>query len=267
MGFVKTAEEIQRIQEVSRRGRFVNAQMLSVEYLTIPEVLSHALPPPLTPASEPRVTAMVGRWQSNCVGDFDGAALYLACRWGEIEGDYVLAMWMSTDKATIFGRDLYGEPKKISSNELFQSRDRVFGYVDRDGTRIMELECRPTTELGSSESQSQEFNFKARPASTGVGLEEDAILTVTTYDNSLTTTREGPGAVRLRSTVHDPVEELQVVQTRRASYIEGELVGECRSIASTPADVFLPYHYGRHDDWAALDTETTTRSVSPTMTN
>jgi hypothetical protein len=22
-----------------------------------------------------------------------------------------------------------------------------------------------------------------------------------------------------------------------------------------PKDVFLPYHHGRHDDWAALDTE------------
>jgi hypothetical protein len=26
-------------------------------------------------------------------------------------------------------------------------------------------------------------------------------------------------------------------------------------VATTPADVFLPYHHGRHDDWSALDTE------------
>jgi acetoacetate decarboxylase len=256
MGFVKTAEELQRIEGVSRRGRFVSAQMLSVEYLTTPEAIAHVLPPPLLPASEPRVTAMVGRWRSNCVGDFDGAALYLASRWGDIEGDYVLAMWMSSDKATIFGRDLYGEPKKISRNQLYQNPDRVVGYVDRDGTRIMELELRPTTELGAGSSQSQEFNFKARPASTGIGLEDDAILTLTTYDNSFTTQRSGPGRISLRSTVHDPVEEMQVVEVRGGAYIEGELVGECRSVATTPADVFLPYHYGRHDDWGALDTET-----------
>ena len=24
---------------------------------------------------------------------------------------------------------------------------------------------------------------------------------------------------------------------------------------ATPADVFVPFHYGRHDDWSELDTE------------
>ena len=40
-----------------------------------------------------------------------------------------------------------------------------------------------------------------------------------------------------------------------ATYLECDLIGHCEAVARVPADVFLPYHYGRHDDWSALDTE------------
>ena len=55
---------------------------------------------------------MIGRWQSNCVGDYCGGALYVAARHEGVEGDYVLAMYMDADPAIVFGRDLFGEPKK-----------------------------------------------------------------------------------------------------------------------------------------------------------
>jgi hypothetical protein len=41
----------------------------------------------------------------------------------------------------------------------------------------------------------------------------------------------------------------------RASFVEADLIAACEAVATTPADVFLPFHYGRHDDWSALDTE------------
>jgi hypothetical protein len=41
----------------------------------------------------------------------------------------------------------------------------------------------------------------------------------------------------------------------KSTYVECDLIGRCEAVATTPADVFLPFHYGRHDDWSALDTE------------
>ena len=66
---------------------------------------------------------------------------------------------------------------------------------------------------------------------------------------------EGTGTLRLRSTVHDPLDDIEVCELRGASYIEGDLLSTCRPLARLPAEEFVPYLYGRLDDWSALDTE------------
>jgi acetoacetate decarboxylase len=255
MGFVKTAEEIARIEDALSHPRFVNGEMLSVDFLSDPEVVAAVLPPPLEPADEPLLSAMVGRWQSNCVGDFAGGAIYVAARHEGSEGRYVLAMWMDGDVPTIYGRDLFGEPKKLAESRLHRRGDEYSAWLQRGGVRLLELRAELPTDLGPSEGEGVNFNFKARPAANGVGLEEDAILTRATFHTIVRKARAGSGTLALHGTVHDPVDELPIVSIAGASYIECDLIGACQSVATVPADVFLPYHYGRHDDWSALDTE------------
>ena len=255
MGFVKRPEEIERIQHALSNPRFVNGEMLSVDFLTDPAFVEEVLPPPLEPADQPAITAMVGRWQSNCVGDFYGGAIYVAARHEGVDGAYVLAMYMDNDIPTIYGRDLFGEPKKLATSQVHRHGENFTGYVDRHGVRIIELHCQLPTDLGPSESEGVNFNFKARPAADGNGLEEDAILTMATFQTTTTAAREGAGSVVLRSTVHDPLGEIPVQQVLRGAFVECDLVGSNKKVATVPADVFLPYHHGRHDDWSALDTE------------
>jgi acetoacetate decarboxylase len=255
MGLVKTPDEIARIERVMSHPRFVNSEMLRVDFLTDPDVVAHIVPPPLQPAAEPLVGAMIGRWRSNCVGDYCGGALYVAASHDEVDGDYVLAMWMDADAAMIFGRDLFGEPKKHASSQVYRSGSRFSGWVDRGGVRLLEIHADLPTDVAASEGGGVNFNFKARPAANGIGLEEDAILTLATFRSTIHAAREGTGSVRLRGTVHDPIDEIPVVSVVRASFVECDLAAEARSIATVPADAFLPYHHGRHDDWSALDTE------------
>jgi acetoacetate decarboxylase len=85
MGFVKTPEEVARIEKVASHPRFVGSEMLTIDFLTTPEFVASVLPPGLEPATEPLVTAMVGRWRSNCVGDYAGGAIYLMARHKTIE--------------------------------------------------------------------------------------------------------------------------------------------------------------------------------------
>jgi hypothetical protein len=80
-------------------------------------------------------------------------------------------------------------------------------------------------------------------------------LTLAEFDNVLSVRKEGPGSLRLASSVHDPLGEIPVVTLRQASYIEGDLIARARTIARIPAKAFVPYLYGRLDDWTALDTE------------
>jgi acetoacetate decarboxylase len=49
---------------------------------------------------------------SNSVGPFMGAALYLRAKYGDLVGNYCVTMPMSTSQAVSFGRELYGEPGK-----------------------------------------------------------------------------------------------------------------------------------------------------------
>jgi acetoacetate decarboxylase len=255
MGFVKRPEEISRIQDALRHPRFVNGEMLTVDFLTDPAVVARILPPPLEPADAPRVTAMIGRWQSNCVGDFHGAAIYVAARHDGLDGDYVLAMYMDNDVPTIYGRDLFGEPKKLAESALHRHGDTFHGWLDRGGVRLMELHGELPNQLGSADVEGINYNFKARPSADGIGLQEDAILTRATFQTHIVCAQDGAGSVVLRGSVHDPLDELPVVSVLRGAFMECDLIGACQAVATVPADTFLPYHHGRHDDWSALDTE------------
>lgn len=255
MGYVKTAQEIARIEHALSHPRFVNGEMLSVDFLTDPEVVAQILPPPLTPSDTPALNAMVGRWQSNCVGDFSGGAIYVEACHGDVTGRYVLSMWMDGDVPTIYGRDLFGEPKKLAESRLHRSGDRSTAWLQRGGVRLMELSADLAEDRGRSETGGVNFNFKARPSADGIGLEEDAILTMATFETIIRVHKVGTGSLTLRGTVHDPVDTLPIRSIVGAAYIECDLIAHCEKVATTPADVFLPYHHGRHDDWSALDTE------------
>ena len=86
-------------------------------------------------------------------------------------------------------------------------------------------------------------------------LGHDAVVTLAEFDNSLTVRREGRGAVKLLSTIHDPVADIRIVTIRGASYVEGDLVARARTVGRIPKDQFFPYLLGRMDDWSQLDTE------------
>lgn len=255
MGFVKTAEEIARIEHALSYPRFVGGQMLSVEFQTDESVVAEVLPPPLEPSAAPAVRAMIGRWESNCVGDFSGGSIYVSARHEGIEGEYVLAMYMNCDVPTIYGRDLFGEPKKIAESVLRRRGDAFRGYVERGGVRIIDLQGEMSKDLGAFDAEGYNFNFKARPDAGGSGLQEDAILTRAHFEVHATSALEGAGSVVLRGTVHDPLDEIPVRSVTKATYTECDLIGSCEAVATTPAGVFAPYHHGRHDDWSALDTE------------
>ena len=59
MGFVKTADEIARIEDELASARWTGA-WLSMQFLTEPETVRRLLPPPLQPAAEPLAAVSVG---------------------------------------------------------------------------------------------------------------------------------------------------------------------------------------------------------------
>ncbi len=255
MGFVKTAEEIARIEAVIANPSFSGGESLSVEFLVDPGFIEAVLPPPLEPIEEPRMRAMVGRWQSNCAGDFAGGALYISVRHLGVAGDYNFFQYMDTDASVIYGRDVFGEPKKIARSSLRRRGDRLRGSLERGGVPIIELEGEMERDLGPGLHHRSSFNFKSRPAADGRGLEEDAILTRADFESEARVALEGSGSLRLRGTAHDPLDEIPVTSVLRATYTEADMRAKCNAIARVPREAFLPHHHTRNDFWPAHSTE------------
>jgi acetoacetate decarboxylase len=259
MGFVKTADEIAAIQHELSTPRFVATSTLSVVYETDPEAMQHALPPGFRVRGD-TARAKVGRWVSN-IGDFNGGALYLPATYEGLEGDYVIRMYMDRDRPTIFGRELYGEPKTLASTDLVRDADHVAGWLERDGVRIMELAADLDADLGPSRTLGRCFNIKLMWAPDGCSLLADPLVTLAEFDDHASVRRAGTGSISLCGTVHDPLDEFPTGKVVGAYYAEADARASCRVVGSIDRDTFMPYAYGRLDHYADLSTIAAPTSV------
>jgi acetoacetate decarboxylase len=254
MGFVKTAEEIKRIQASLREPKFYSAQMVTVEYRTRPEIIRRVLPPGLEPTDKPLVKAMIGRWgRSNCVHAFEGGGLYVEARHGEHVGDYCLAMPMSTDAAIIYGRELFGEPKKQATTTLERRGNRIRAKCVRYGKPILAIDATMEKKEPLAEGGFVNFHYKFLPSADGSGLQWDPALVMATFKTRVTHHESGRAKLTLGNTVHDPLADIEIVEILGASYVEGDIDSRCRTLTTVKAAEFLPYAYGKVDDWSALD--------------
>jgi acetoacetate decarboxylase len=237
--------------------RFVGEQLL-VRFRTDPAVYRRLLPPPLEPGDEPVAVAAVGRWRSNCVGDYAGGSVALGAVHAGDPGGFAVGMWMDSEPAVAFGREVFGEPKKLGRSELTRDGNRVHGWIERHGVRLVSLRATldADSESGPAETSRLAFNYRARTSADGRGLAGPAVLTRTTFATRLEARTTGTGTVTLRSGPHDPAGEIPVLEVLGAEYQVHDLRATCVPSDEVPAAEFLPFHLGRQDDWRSLNTLT-----------
>lgn len=253
MRFVKTEDEIRRIQGVFARCHFLGVRSLSVLFETTPEAVRALLPPPLEPVPGALATAWVADIaNSNCVGPFMGAALYVSARYQDITGDYCVTMPMSTPEAVTFGRELYGEPKKLAKIAFETQDDHVWGSAERRGIRFLSLRGRMTAEGGTGRKQTSSFFFKFTPRADGSGFDSPPRLVHVTGDVTVQTARTGRGEVIFRDSPHDPVADIPVRQVIGAVYTDGHLYTTGRVLCEADPDAFMPYAFSKLDDFSEI---------------
>jgi acetoacetate decarboxylase len=254
MGFRRTPAEIVEIQRTLSGVEFVGGESLSVDFLTRPETVRALLPAELEPGDRPRVTAQVSRWRSNCVGDFDASAIYVSARHGDVAGDYVLTMFMDSDVPMLFGRDLFGEPKKIGTSKLYRNDGHMSGTLERGGTRLIRIEAELADDSGPTTVLGRNFNVKYELAPDGGSLVGTPTLTMAEFDQAVSVRRKAEATLHLGSTVHDPLGDLEIVEVLGGVYVETGMRATCVPVATLDADAFLPLALGRSDYWPALAT-------------
>ncbi len=248
MRFVKTADEVRKLQSIYARPQFMATRSLYVLFETKPEAVEALLPPPLEPTAEPIGSAWVGDiGNSNCVGPFMGAALYVRARYRDLVGDYCLTMPMSTHAAVTFGRELYGEPKKLAKVVLERRGEHVWGSVERHDIRYMSLRGRMEGPGPTGRHQSSTFHFKFLPRPDGSGFDHPPLLVHITTETTVNTAERGKGEVVFRDSPHDPVADIPVTQVIGATYAEGVSYTSGRVLCEVDPEAFLPYSFGKMD--------------------
>lgn len=251
---MKTEEELARLQRLLGAPAFLNGESLTVEFTTDAEVVARLLPPPLEPTDEASGMITIGSYQGNGIGDYAGGSLYLSARHGAVEGGYPITLWMDSEAAVHYGRELFGEAKKFGRCRIYGGSERSVASVRRGGAYMKLRVDHLGEDEGACEVERTAFNFRSRTAADGVGLDGPAQLTHTVFRSRIHTRRSGSGSIEIRGSVRDPLEEIPIRSVGAATFATLDTTATCRVAATVPAADFLPFHYGRLDDWTQLDT-------------
>jgi acetoacetate decarboxylase len=247
--------EERRNREVEAVQRQIWTKAVTVVFETDPAAISAVLPPPLEPSAAQGATARL-RIATVDMGTglkpFGAGWFGVRCRHGSTEGEYALFMPMTTEQATIGGRETFGEPKKIADVTLQVDGSSVQAWIERMGFRAAEVTGQMGEELPGYEKDKVDFYFKLGPSPDGVGLDGDPPFVYCHRHESARAVRRIDGELKLMESPLDPVADFPVRSIMSMEYAEiagtqrGEIVGR------VPAEDLLPYVHQRYDDLSVL---------------
>src|SRR6266576_5114840 len=133
------APETQRNREVEATTAKIWSTAVTVIWETDPDVIKAVLPPTLEP-SEPLARIRFATVDMGTGIPVFGAGWFgVRARHGKVEGEYPVFMPMTTEQATIGGRETFGEPKKIGDVTLQLDGSRLTAAIARMGFRVAEI--------------------------------------------------------------------------------------------------------------------------------
>lgn len=252
MVFPRTPKVLEDYKARLTRPHFGPGRRLTVEFEMEPDQYLALLPPLMDPVEGYRAVVGIGQWESNSIGPYNGGSLSLIASHQGVVGGVAVNMWMDSEVAVQFGRDVLGEPKKLALSGLSVAGGHARAWIERHGVRIIEIAAELGDDAGPSEVSRLSFNYRSRPSVDGFHLTEPITLTKTTFATSIRVQRFGSGDVMLRSTPHDLLGRILVKRIVRAEYQEHDILANTEAIASVSAEEYLPFHYGKLDDFSAL---------------
>src|SRR3989304_4888637 len=176
MSYVWSQEQVDRYfgyyRDITDHHEFA-----SVSYDTTEEFVRSVLPPCLEPAARPTVSVGVSAFMEfvggapNRPGRDRAALIGVNARHGGLEGTYYLTVVETEEVNIVTGRELWGMPKKQGQVDFFNDGDRLFGYVERRGHRLIELEATLGPDEGPGEPQTEiDLELRGHFGANGGGL-------------------------------------------------------------------------------------------------
>jgi acetoacetate decarboxylase len=244
--------EAQRNREIEATKAKIWSTAVTVIWETDPDVIRAVLPPPLEP-SEPLARIRFATVDMGTGIPVFGAGWFgVRARHGSVEGEYPLFMPMTTEQATIGGRETFGEPKKIGEVSIDVDGNNVVARFARLGFTPAVVRGTLGNAIEIPPRDKCDFYFKCSPSPDGKGFDTEPALVHTYRHEEARDGRAIDGTLELSESPVDPIVDIPVgnIVSMQFAQITTEQHGEV--VEHVPADWLLPYMHQRYDDLSVL---------------
>ena len=131
--------EQQRNREVEATSARIWSTAVTVVWETDLDVIKAVLPPPLEPSEATARIRFATVDMGTGIPVFGAGWFGVRARHGRVEGEYPLFMPMTTEQATVGGRETYGEPKKIGAVSIAVDGNNLTARFERMGFTLAEV--------------------------------------------------------------------------------------------------------------------------------
>ena len=244
--------EQQRNREVEAVSTPIWSTAVTVVWETDLDVIRAVLPPPLEPA-EPLARIRFATVDMGTGIPVFGAGWFgVRARHGRVDGEYALFMPMTTEQATVGGRETFGEPKKIGQVAIDVDGDRVHARFDRLGFPLADVRGTLGALVDIPARDKVDFYFKCSPSPDGKGFDtEPALVHVYRHEEA----RDGraiEGTLTLHDSPLDPIVDIPVGRIVSMEFARVTTTQHGEVVERVPADQLLPYVHQRYDDLSVL---------------
>jgi len=244
--------EAQRNREVEATAAKIWSTAVTVVWETDPDVIRAVLPPPLEP-SEPLARIRFATVDMGTGIPVFGAGWFgVRARHGSVEGEYALFMPMTTEQATIGGRETYGEPKKIGGVSIERDGDALRATFARMGFTMAELTGTLGEPVDIAPKDKVDFYFKCSPSPDGKGFDTEPALVYVRRHEEARDGRTIDGTLTLGESPLDPVADIPVGAIRSFEFARVATTQTGEVVERVPAEDLLPYVHQRYDDLSVL---------------
>jgi acetoacetate decarboxylase len=161
-------------------------------------------------------------------------------------------MPMTTEQATVGGRETYGEPKKIGGVTIDVQDDHVHARFDRMGFPLAVVDGTVGAPVDIPAKDKVDFYFKISPSPDGKGFDtEPALVHVRRHEEA----RDGrtlDATLTLHDSPIDPIADIPIGRIVSMQYAQVATTQEGEVVERVPADWLLPYVHQRYDDLSVL---------------
>lgn len=244
MKLVKSDEEVKRML-ASFSPTFKDNNSIMIIFETDPAFIKEVLPPPLQPSQLPLGIALLQNG-----ANYNGGGLFLKARYRDVEGNYCIAMPMNTDSAVIFGRELWGEPKKIAETVILKNDDQLVGTITRHGVEVVRVEAKTLAPVDKTPfQQSTHFHFRYNIKPDATGIENTRLIKVDFINNIDFATELDVSLLQFRESISDVYGNVPIKVVHAGFYLKMDCKGTGRYLAEVDDEQFLPYAFYRVDPY------------------